>query len=68
MQKAISQIEFMFGGGQVRVEMLPKQVLVNFFGQRMDFTATKSALRERVREEIRKAGFMAHLNKITSRK
>lgn len=67
MSQTITPIEFRFGGGNVKVEFLPKQVIVNFFGNRLDFTATKAALRERCSEEIRRAGLTAHLNKVLKR-
>lgn len=57
-------IEFMYCGAAVRVQVQPKAVIVNFFGQRFQFSATKAALRERVRAEIRKAGLSSQLDKI----
>lgn len=57
-------IEFPYCGGIVRVQVQAKAVIVNFFGQRFQFSATKAALRERVRLEIRKAGLSSQLDKI----
>lgn len=68
MKTAIAPLEFQFGGGNVKVEFLPKQVIVNFFGTRFDFTATQASLRERCRTEIRKAGLTAQLEKVLNRK
>lgn len=68
MKTAIAPLEFQFGGGNVKVEFLPKQVIVNFFGTRFDFTATQASLRERCRIEIRKAGLTAQLEKVLNRK
>lgn len=68
MKTAIAPLEFQFGGGNVKVEFLAKQVVVNFFGTRFDFTATQASLRERCRTEIRKAGLSAHLEKVLNRK
>jgi len=68
MENTLSPLEFSFGGGNVKVEFLPKQVMVNFFGRRLDFTATQAALRERCRVEIRQAGMSAHLEKVLRRK
>jgi hypothetical protein len=68
MKNAIAPLEFQFGGGNVKVEFLPKQVIVNFFGTRFDFTATQASLRERCRTEIRKAGLSAHLDKVLMRR
>lgn len=68
MQKVISPIEFMFGGGRVKVEFKPKQIMVRFFGTLFDLTATQPALRNRVQDEIRKAGYGAHLDKVLTPK
>jgi len=60
-------IQFTFGGASVRVEVKPKEVIVNFFGQRFQFSSTQAALRERVRAEIRKAGLSHQLDKVINR-
>ncbi|ARF52756.1 hypothetical protein [Pantoea stewartii] len=67
MHKTVEPLEFRFGGGNVKVEFLPKQVMVNFFGTRFDFTATQASLRERCRDEVRKAGLTALLEKTLAR-
>lgn len=61
-------IEFMFSGAPVKVFIQPKAVVVKFVGQRFQFTALQAALRERVRAEVNKAGFGAHLGKILTGK
>lgn len=66
MKNVINPIEFSYGGGNVKMEFLPKQIIVNFFGARMDFLATKAALRDRCRTEIRKAGMGYYLDKVLS--
>lgn len=68
MQKVIIPIEFMFGGAPVKVEIKPKQIMVRFFGTLFDLTATKAALRTRVQDEIRKAGYGAQMDKILTGK
>lgn len=60
-------IEFMYSGCPVRVEVKPKAVIVHFFGRPFQFSATPSALRERVRAEIRKAGMSGQLNTIITK-
>lgn len=60
-------IEFTFGGAAVRVQVQAKSVIVNFFGRPLQFSATQSALRERVRAEIRKAGLSRQLDKVINR-
>lgn len=67
MEKVIERIEFMFGGGQVKVELNPRQVVVHFFGTRFDYSATKAALRARVEAEVRKAGFWPQMTRILAK-
>lgn len=67
MQDTVKPIEFMFGGGVVKVELNPKQVVVHFFGTRFDYSATKAALRTRVETEVRKAGFWPQMARILAK-